>query len=138
MGVGFPDDILAAVADGVDMFDCVLPTRMARTGTVLTWDGRLVVKNQEFKADSRPLAEDCECPVCRRHSRAYVRHLFQAREILAPMLATIHNLHFYADLMAKIRLAIADDRFEIFARETTTRWQAGEARRLADVARRQD
>ena len=118
------------------MFDCVLPTRMARTGTVLTWDGRLVVKNQEYQDDAEPLAAGCGCPVCRRHSRAYVRHLFQAREILAPMLATLHNLHFYAELMAGIREAVAQDRFEDFARDTTNRWQAGEAARLAEVARR--
>jgi queuine tRNA-ribosyltransferase len=136
MGVGFPDDILASVAAGVDMFDCVLPTRMARTGTVLTRDGRLVVKNKEFAEDWRPLDEDCGCPVCARHSRAYIRHLFQAREILGATLATLHNLHYYQELMAGIRDAIGADRYGEFARSTTARWAAGEERRLDDVRRR--
>ena len=99
MGVGFPDDIVASVAAGIDMFDCVLPTRMARTGTVLTRDGRLVIKNQECAEDSRPIDEECGCPVCARHSRSYIRHLFSAKELLGPSLATIHNLHFYQELM---------------------------------------
>jgi queuine tRNA-ribosyltransferase len=136
MGVGFPDDILAAVAAGVDMFDCVLPTRMARTGTVLTRDGRLVVKNQEYAEDERPLDPDCGCPVCRRHSRRYVRHLFQAREILGATLATLHNLHFYPDLMAGIRAAIAADGYAAFARAAADRWTEGERRRLEEVRRR--
>ena len=100
------------------------------------FDGRLVVKNQEFQSASEPLDADCACPVCRRHSRAYVRHLFQAREILAPMLATLHNLHFYADLMARIRRAIRENSFAEFAHAAAARWQEGEARRLAEVARR--
>ena len=136
MGVGFPDDILASVAAGVDMFDCVLPTRMARTGTVLTRDGRLVVKNQEYAEDALPLDPDCRCPVCARHSRAYIRHLFQAREILASTLATLHNLHFYQDLMAGIRLALDEGRFADHARQVGARWTEGEERRLADVRRR--
>jgi len=136
MGVGFPDDILAAVGAGVDMFDCVLPTRMARTGTVLTRDGRLVVKNQACAEDDRPLDPACGCPVCARHSRAYVRHLFQAREILGPTLATLHNLHFYQDLMAGIRRAIEEDRYAEFARTESARWTDGERERLAEVERR--
>ncbi len=134
MGVGFPDDIMAAVSSGVDMFDCVLPTRMARTGTVLTRDGRLVVKNKTFAEDTRPLDEDCDCPVCRRHSRAYIRHLFQAREMLGPTLATIHNLHFYQDLMAGIRDAIAASRFPEHARLVAERWREGEKSRLGRIA----
>ena len=129
MGVGFPDDILEGVRCGVDMFDCVLPTRMARTGTVLTRDGRLVVKNLEYAEDTAPLDAECGCPVCARHSRAYIRHLFQAREILGPTLATIHNLHFYQELMAGIRGAIADGTFAAFAERTAGRWREGEARR---------
>jgi len=127
--VGFPDDILEAVAAGVDMFDCVLPTRMARTGTVLTRDGRLVVKNLAYAEDTRPLDAECGCPVCGRHSRAYIRHLFQAREMLGPTLATIHNLHFYQELMASIREAVAADRFAEFARRTIARWREGERER---------
>ncbi|MCP4572592.1 MAG: tRNA guanosine(34) transglycosylase Tgt [bacterium] len=136
MGVGFPDDILAAVDAGVDMFDCVLPTRMARTGTVLTRDGRLVVKNKAHAEDDLPLDPDCACPVCARHSRAYIRHLFQAREILGPTLATLHNLHFYQDLMAGIRLAIEEDRYPAFARAESARWTDGERDRLAEVQQR--
>lgn len=137
MGVGFPDDILAGVAAGIDMFDCVLPTRMARTGTVLTRDGRLVVKNQEYAEDDRPLDGECGCPVCARHSRSYIRHLFQAREMLGPTLATIHNLHFYQELMAGIRLSLGEGRFAAFAAGAGGRWQEGEAARLAGVRRRQ-
>ena len=136
MGVGFPDDILAAVLAGVDMFDCVLPTRMARTGTVLTWDGRLVVKNSEYAADFAAIDADCPCPVCRRHSRAYLRHLFQAGEMLGPMLATQHNLWFYQELMRGIREAIASDRLPAFARQVSARWTEGETQRLARAADR--
>ncbi len=136
MGVGFPDDILAGVAAGIDMFDCVLPTRMARTGTVLTRDGRLVVKNQEYAEDERPLDPECGCPVCARHTRAYVRHLFQAHEMLGPTLATLHNLHFYQELMAGIRASLEEGRFATFAAAATARWQQGEAARLDQVRRR--
>ena len=136
MGVGFPDDILAGVAAGIDMFDCVLPTRMARTGTVLTRDGRLVVKNHEYAEDDRPLDPECGCPVCARHSRAYLRHLFQAHEMLGPTLATIHNLHFYQELMQGIRNALEQGRFAAFAQTATSRWQEGEAARLEGVRRR--
>ncbi len=137
MGVGFPDDIVESVAMGIDMFDCVLPTRMARTGTVLTRDGRLVVKNQEYAEDNRPLDDECGCPVCARHSRGYIRHLFKANEILGPTLATIHNLHFYQELMAGVRAAIEKGEFKPFAREVTRRWQEGEKARLAQVKSRQ-
>jgi len=136
MGVGFPDDILDAVAAGVDMFDCVLPTRMARTGTVLTRDGRLVVKNQTYAEDARPIDADCGCPVCARHSRGYIRHLFQAHEMLGPTLATIHNLHYYQELMAAIRQAIRAERYPAFAAAATSRWQVGEAARLDAVQSR--
>ncbi len=136
MGVGFPDDIVASVGMGIDMFDCVLPTRMARTGTVLTRDGRLVVKNLEYSEDQRPLDDECGCPVCARHSRGYIRHLFKAGEILGATLATIHNLHFYQELMVGVRQAIEEDRFTAFANEVTRRWQDGEKARLASVQKR--
>ncbi|PID79587.1 tRNA guanosine(34) transglycosylase Tgt [bacterium DOLJORAL78_65_58] len=136
MGVGFPDDIVAGVAAGIDMFDCVLPTRMARTGTVLTRDGRLVIRNQDQAEDSRPIDAECGCPVCARHSRAYIRHLFSAKELLGPSLASIHNLHFYQELMLGVRRALEEDRFAAFAAEVTRRWQEGEAARLEGVRRR--
>lgn len=138
MGVGFPDDILAAVLAGVDMFDCVLPTRMARTGTALTWDGRLVLKNRQYARDSEPIDADCSCPVCRRHSRAYLRHLFQAGEMLGPMLATQHNLWFYMELMRGIGAAIAAGRLADHARLVGGRWREGEQRRMAEAAARGD
>ncbi len=136
MGVGYPDDILTAVLAGVDMFDCVLPTRMARTGSLLTWDGRLVVKNLAYARDERPIDSECPCPACRQHSRAYIRHLFQARELLGPMLASQHNLWFYQELMRGIADAIAHDRLVDYARVVTARWNEGERARLEDVARR--
>jgi queuine tRNA-ribosyltransferase len=137
MGVGFPDDIAAGVLAGVDMFDCVLPTRLARNGTALTADGRLVVKNSTYARDERPLAPDCPCPVCRRHSRAYLRHLFNAREILGPVLATTHNLHFYQDLMRGLQEAIREGRLAEQAARVTARWQEGEAARREEIARGQ-
>ena len=136
MGVGLPDDILAAVAGGMDMFDCVLPTRIGPPGTVLTRDGRLVVKNQEYAEDERPLDPECGCPVCARHTRAYLRHLFQAHEMLGPTLATIHNLHFYQELMQGIRAAVEQERFGAFAAAASGRWRDGEAARLDAVRRR--
>jgi queuine tRNA-ribosyltransferase len=129
MGVGFPNDILAAVDHGVDMFDCVLPTRMGRTGTALAWDGRLVVKNAAYARDERPLDPHCGCPVCRRHSRAYIRHLLHAGEILGLTLTTLHNLWFYQELMGAIRGAIRSGRYGSFAAAATARWDEGEARR---------
>jgi queuine tRNA-ribosyltransferase len=136
MGVGFPDDIVASVGMGIDMFDCVLPTRMARTGTALTRDGRLVVKNQEFAEDNRPIDDECGCPVCARHSRAYIRHLFKANEILGATLASMHNLHFYQELMAGVRQAIENDNYPGYAQGVIRRWQDGEEARLAGVKSR--
>jgi queuine tRNA-ribosyltransferase len=130
MGVGFPDDIVESVRLGVDMFDCVLPTRMARNGTVLTRDGRLVVRNSAYADDVAPLDPDCGCPVCRRHTRAYLRHLLAAGEMLGPTLATLHNLHFYQDLMAELREAIASDRLDVYADDFLSRWREGERRRV--------
>ncbi len=131
MGVGFPDDIVHGVLAGVDMFDCVLPTRMGRTGTVLTYDGRLVVKNGAYARDERPLDADCDCPVCARHSRAYVRHLLSCGEILGLTLATTHNVWFYQALMRDLREAIAAGRLPAFAAAFLARWDEGERRRRA-------
>lgn len=128
MGVGYPEDILAAVAAGVDMFDCVLPTRIARHGTVLTHDGRLTLKNARFADDPDPLEESCPCPACRRFSRAYLRHLVVAGEILGLTLCTQHNLFFYQRMMADLREAIEAGRFAEHRRRFLRRYQGGSAR----------
>ncbi len=106
MGVGTPAEIIEAVWAGVDLFDCVLPTRNARNGMLFTRQGPLNIQRREFRTDPRPVEEGCECPTCRSYSRAYLRHLYQAREILAATLNTIHNLHFYQRLMRQLRAAI--------------------------------
>lgn len=117
MGVGSPDCLIEGVMRGVDMFDCVLPTRIARNGTVMTSRGKVVVKNAINTRDFRPLDEDCSCYTCRNYSRAYIRHLFKAEEILGLRLTTIHNLHFLLNLMKKVRKAIADDSLPEFRNE---------------------
>jgi queuine tRNA-ribosyltransferase len=106
MGVGRPEQVVDYVALGVDMMDCVLPTRSARHGCLFTWQGRLLIKNARYANDLRPIDEACECAVCRRYSRAYLRHLFLANELLGAILNTHHNVHFYLDMMRKIREAI--------------------------------
>jgi queuine tRNA-ribosyltransferase len=111
MGSGTPEDILFAVECGMDMFDCVLPSRNARNGTLFCSRGKVKIKNEKYKSDMRPLDEDCQCYTCRNFSRAYLRHLFISREILASILNTIHNIHFYLDFMAKIRYAIQSAKF---------------------------
>jgi len=115
MGVGKPDDIVGAVERGIDMFDCVLPTRSGRNGQAFTWDGPLNIRNARHAEDSGPLDPDCGCPVCSGWSRAYLHHLVKAKEILGAMLMTQHNIHFYQDLMSHIRAAIAEGRFDAFA-----------------------
>jgi len=114
MGVGKPDDIVGAVARGVDMFDCVLPSRSGRTGQALTRRGAVNVKNARHADDPRPLDPDCSCPTCRNYSRAYLHHVFRAREMISSMLLTWHNLHYYQDLMQGIRDAIAARTFAEF------------------------
>lgn len=111
MGSGTPEDILFAVENGMDMFDCVLPSRNARNGTLFTSRGKVKIKNERYKCDQQPLDADCNCYTCRNFSRAYLRHLFMSREILAAILNTIHNIHFYLDFMAKIRYAIKSHKF---------------------------
>ena len=115
MGVGTPMDIVNAVAEGVDMFDCVMPTRNARNGYLFTEDGMLRIRNARYKDDTGPIHPECTCYTCRNYSRAYLRHLDRCNEILAARLNTIHNLHFYLDLMARIRAAIEEGRFAEFA-----------------------
>jgi queuine tRNA-ribosyltransferase len=114
MGVGTPEDLVECAARGIDMFDCVMPTRNARNGCVFTSEGRLVIKNAQYARDDRPLDPACECAVCRRYSRAYMRHLFTAGEMLAGILATHHNLYFYLDTLRKIRQAIQFGHYEAF------------------------
>ena len=116
MGVGEPDDILHAVACGVDMFDCVLPTRLARNAAMMTRRGRVNLRNARFADDFDPADPECDCPVCQRYPAAYIRHLFNAREILAARLATYHNLYFYQKFMNDIRQAIRAGNLEQFTR----------------------
>lgn len=111
MGVGTPDYLFEGVERGVDMFDCVLPTRIARNGTALTSRGKVVIKNAAHEKDFSPLDPNCDCYTCRNYSRAYLRHLFKANEILSSMLLTTHNLQFLINLMGKMRTAIEEDRF---------------------------
>ncbi len=114
MGVGTPVNILEAVYRGVDFFDCVMPSRNARHGNLFTWKGKLNVLNEKFIMDDKPIDEDCQCPACRRYSKAYIRHLFKARELLGMRLCVLHNLYFYNELMSEIRLALDEGRFEAF------------------------
>jgi queuine tRNA-ribosyltransferase len=111
MGVGYPEDIIEAVAAGVDMFDCVLPTRNARNGNLFTSRGRLIIKHAAWRSDKRPLDEDCDCFTCSNYSRAYLRHIYVAKDCLAPRLLSIHNLHYYQRLMARIRRSIESGTF---------------------------
>lgn len=111
MGVGFPDDIVESVTRGIDMFDCVMPTRNARNGTVFTYGGKQVLKNAHQAREFGPIDPDCGCPACRHYTRAYIRHLFRAGEILAPRLATMHSIYFYLDMMREMRTSIIEDRF---------------------------
>ncbi len=117
MGVGYPEDILMAVSYGVDMFDCVLPTRNARTGNVFTSEGQIVYRNADYANDDRPLDPNCDCKVCRRYSRAYIRHLYNQSEITGMVLASYHSSYFFQDLMRKIREAIEKNRFDQFRSE---------------------
>jgi queuine tRNA-ribosyltransferase len=117
MGVGTPADLVKAVARGMDMFDCVIPTRHARNGQLFTSAGTINIRNSRFHADLGPLDPNCGCYACRNFSRSYVRHLQQCNEILGARLATIHNLHFYQRLMARMRAAIEAGRFAALAAE---------------------
>jgi queuine tRNA-ribosyltransferase len=114
MGVGTPEDIVEAVELGIDMFDCVMPTRNARNGTLFTRCGRMIIKAARYMEDPKPIDPECGCPACRGYSRAYIRHLLSVNEILGLHLATLHNLHFYLDLMRRIREAIKRDAYSEF------------------------
>ena len=117
MGVGTPSNIIEAVARGIDFFDCVMPARNARHGKLYTWEGTINLKNEKYKLDPRPIDPTCTCPACSSFSRAYLRHLFTAGEMLAMRLAVLHNLHFYNELMARIREAPDQGTFEEFRRK---------------------
>jgi queuine tRNA-ribosyltransferase len=123
MGVGMPADILIAVGHGIDMFDCVIPTRNARNGQLFTWDGKIVIKNARYRDDPLPLEEGCQCAACKGgYSRAYLRHQYLAGEILVLRLLSDHNLHFYGRLMAGVRAAIAGGNFAEWSREKLALW----------------
>jgi len=127
MGVGKPDDLVGAVARGVDMFDCVLPTRSGRNGQAFTWSGPVNIRNAKHAEDQAPLDEACGCPVCSTWTRAYLHHLVRAGEMLGAMLMTQHNLHFYQDLMQGMRDAITEGRFAAFQSDFESRYQRGKA-----------
>jgi queuine tRNA-ribosyltransferase len=127
MGVGTPPQLVEAVARGIDLFDCVLPTRVGRNGGAYTAHGVLPVKAGRFKADFRPIAEDCACYACRHFTRAYIRHLLNVNEILGSRLMTTHNLHFYLDLMRRVRAAIEGGSFAAFRRDFVNTWNSGAA-----------
>lgn len=112
MGVGKPEDIVQSIARGIDMMDCVLPTRNARNGSVYTWDGKINIKKAEYKTDFRPLDSNCSCYTCQNHSRAYLHHLYKGGEITGLRLNTIHNIHFFIELTQQARAAILEDRFD--------------------------
>jgi len=119
MGVGTPANILESVARGVDFFDCVMPARNGRHGHLFTWSGVMNINNEKYKDDARPVDETCTCPLCRRYSRAYLRHLFRSEEILGLRLAVLHNLYFYNTLMEKIRASLEQGTFDTFRRKNT-------------------
>lgn len=122
MGVGTPLDLIMAIDSGIDMFDCVMPTRTARNGTIFTWRGRVSIKRTEYRDDPSPLDPDCDCYTCRHYTKAYLRHLFLSGEILSSRLNTIHNLHFYFALMTKSRDAIREGRWAEFRDASLTRF----------------
>lgn len=126
MGIGTPDYILEAISNGIDMFDCVLPTRNARNGSYFTHDGMLSIKQERFIHDFGPIDKECKCKVCQNYSRSYLRHIFKAQEILSSMLASYHNLYFLNNLIKEARDAINNDRFEDYKNLFMKRFSAGE------------
>ncbi|RMG91014.1 MAG: tRNA guanosine(34) transglycosylase Tgt [Zetaproteobacteria bacterium] len=124
MGVGAPDDLIEGIDRGIDMFDCVMPTRNARNGTLFTDDGKLNIKNRIYRDDPRPIMADCGCYTCRHFSRAYLRHLYMAREILSSRLNTLHNLHYYCGLMRRVRHALEEGNWPRFRDQFLQRYRA--------------
>jgi len=125
MGLGKIEDILWAVGEGVDLFDCVIPTRNARTGGLYTWEGKINLKNSQFKDDPTPISEECKCPTCIHYSKAYLRHLFNTDELLAKYLATLHNIYFYIELMKEIRKKIEEGKFIMWREEILSKFKGG-------------
>ena len=126
MGVGTPDDLIGAVMRGVDMFDCVMPTRAGRTARAYTSAGVFNMRNARFADDAASLDADCACPLCTRHTRAYLHHLFKAEEMLGPMLLTWHNVAYYQSLMRGLRQAIVEGRLDAHAAATRAAWTSAE------------
>ncbi|MBN2144151.1 MAG: tRNA guanosine(34) transglycosylase Tgt [Candidatus Aureabacteria bacterium] len=126
MGVGTPEDLLRQISFGMDMFDCVMPTRNGRNGTAFTSKGKINIRNARYMKDISPLDEDCNCVACRNYSRAYLRHLFSVKEILGVHLLSFHNIYFYVNLMSQIRSSIAGDTFEEFMNSRLKLWKKGE------------
>ena len=124
MGVGTPEDLVELVARGADMFDCVMPSRNARNGQLFTRHGAINISNARFRTDTGPVDETCDCYTCRNYSRAYLRHLYTNRELLAYRLNTLHNIRFYIRLMERMRAAIMAGAFEAFRRDFHAQWQA--------------
>jgi len=127
MGVGSPEDLVEGIARGVDIFDCVLPTRLARNGAVFTPEGRVNLRNARFRDDPRPIQEDCTCYTCRHFSRAYLRHLIVAKEMLGARLNTLHNIHFLLELVRRARLAILEGRYQAFRQAFWARYRIANA-----------
>ena len=126
MGLGFPEDIIEGIRRGIDMFDCVIPTRLARNGNLFTWDGKINIKNAKYTKDERPVDAECGCYTCKTHSRAYLRHLLVSHELTSFYLNTIHNIYFYADFLEKIRETIRKGVFYAFYESFKMRWKGGE------------
>ncbi|MDD5429023.1 MAG: tRNA guanosine(34) transglycosylase Tgt [Candidatus Omnitrophica bacterium] len=126
MGIGMPTDIVEAIGNGIDMFDCVVPTRNGRNGQAFTWDGDIQLRNADRKEDFRPIDETCECFACRNHTRGYIRHLFNTEELLGLRLVSLHNLHFYVKLIRLSREAIRQDRFDAFKKEFLKKYNTKE------------
>jgi queuine tRNA-ribosyltransferase len=127
MGVGLPEDLIEAVDRGIDMFDCVAPTRYGRNGTAFTSTGKMIVRNASYAQDFGPLDKACSCYTCKNFTRAYLRHLFNAEELLGHRLVSLHNIHFYLELMRNMRHAITRDRFGGFKKEFLAQYQSGAA-----------
>jgi queuine tRNA-ribosyltransferase len=124
MGVGFPEDLVEGVARGIDLFDCVAPTRMGRNGAAFTPDGRTNIKRAEYRADPRPIDEECDCRACTRFSRAYIRHLVASDEILGLRLLSLHNVHFLLRLMRLARAAVLTGTFDAWSRDWLARYHS--------------